>query len=158
MSMKYLPMKAVIAEYERGDSLPVLGRRYGVDNETIRRRLKAAGVTIRSQREGQRAAYGRHGDLPGLANELGMPEQDVHALLVKYGVLNEPVRDVLAGIDADELDLIKQQYLDGMSCAEISRVSGLKADYVAQRLRDAGVKLRTGRKRGAAWHGKKGSE
>ncbi len=83
---KDLPMDRVAAEYERGDSLPVLGSRYGVDPETIRRRLLQYGTPIRNQRTAQRVRYGRHGDVQGLAIELGMTQQRVVELLCRYGI------------------------------------------------------------------------
>lgn len=84
-----LPMDRVAAEYERGDSLPVLGRRYDVPPETIRRRLLRHGVQIRDQAAGQRVRYGRHGDLAGLAGDLGITEDQAHELLLKHGFIYE---------------------------------------------------------------------
>ena len=88
--LKDLDMEAITAEYERGDSLPVVAQRHGVDYETIRRRLKAAGVPIRSIREGLLTHNQRRGDLEGLALDLGMPLDEVRALLIRHGVMTEP--------------------------------------------------------------------
>lgn len=86
---KDLPMDQVAAEYRRGDSLPVIGRRYGVNHETIRRRLIRLGVPIRDQGSGQLIRYGGHGDLAGLAGDLGITKTKARHLLLKHGFIYE---------------------------------------------------------------------
>lgn len=86
---KNLDVAAIVAEYERGDSLPVVGRRHGVHTETIRRRLKDAGVRIRSSREAWIARLHATGVLRGLAADLAMPEETVRALLIKHGFIRQ---------------------------------------------------------------------
>jgi hypothetical protein len=78
----------IIAEYDRGDSPNVIGGRRGVHGDTIRRRLRELGVTLRTQRAGQKARYSRHGDVVGLANELGLSEQEARDLLIRHGFLD----------------------------------------------------------------------
>lgn len=86
-------MDAVIHEYvERCDSLPTIGRRHGVNPETIRRRLIQAGVRIRSQREGQLARYNRRGDVTGLAVDLAVSEERLLHLLRQHGFLADQMK------------------------------------------------------------------
>lgn len=84
-----LDMDAITEEYLRGDSLPQLGRRHGANAETIRRRLRAAGVVLRDQPSGQRARYNRRGDLTGLAIDLQVDEETIRRLLVKHGFISD---------------------------------------------------------------------
>jgi len=99
-----LPMDRVAKEYRRGDGLPVLGRRYGVEPETIRRRLMKRGVKIRDQRTAQRVRYGRHGDIAGLAAELGVSEQRMTELLLAHGLLfDDPAAEAAGTADAEDV-------------------------------------------------------
>ncbi len=81
------PIDRVAAEYGRGDSLPVLARRYGAHAETIRRRLLRHGTPLRSPDDGMRMRLTEHGDMTALAADLGRSEQDVRQLLLRHGFI-----------------------------------------------------------------------
>jgi hypothetical protein len=87
--MKPLDMVAVIAEYERGDSPQVIGQRHGVHLATIHRRLEKAGVPMRTQAQAQALRFGGHGDLDGLATELGFSIEQARQLLIDHGFIYE---------------------------------------------------------------------
>lgn len=147
-----LDMKSIIAEYRRGDSLPIVARRHGVNTETIRRRLMQAEVPIRDRREGQISRFHGSGDLAGLALDLGLPVDEITALLIRHGVIPEPEPDWANEMDQAMVQIFVQKYAEGLSCKQISddaRASGwlFKPAYIADCLRDAGVTLRTGRKK-----------
>lgn len=61
---------------------------------------------------------------------------------------------------AVDVERMKQLYADGKSCKEISQLPDMpyRPVEIADLLRAAGVKLRTGRKPGAAWHGKRSND
>ena len=44
-----LPVRELVLRYAAGDSTRMLGRAYGVGRETVRQRLLAAGVKLRSR-------------------------------------------------------------------------------------------------------------
>lgn len=79
--------QAIVEEYRRGDSFPILGRRYGVPGETIRRHLLFIGEPLRTQSEAIKARYGKRGDLESLAEDLGLTTAETRALLIKHGFL-----------------------------------------------------------------------
>jgi hypothetical protein len=81
-----LDMTAVKAGYAAGLSPAALGRQYGVGQDTIRRRLQAAGVELRGHNKAMALAT-RKGDAEGLAEDLGVPAEELAVLLARHGFL-----------------------------------------------------------------------
>lgn len=84
-STQTLNEKAIVAEYQRGDTPLVIGKRHGVHNTTIRRFLKNRGYTLRTHQESLDLKRRQVGNLEGLARELRMTQEQVQELFQRHG-------------------------------------------------------------------------
>ena len=50
MGFRWIDMKRAIAEYEAGDTIAEIAKRYGVSASVMSRRFKYVGVKVRSKR------------------------------------------------------------------------------------------------------------
>lgn len=80
-----LDHRAVVAEYQRGDTPMEIGKRHGVHHTTIRNFLKGRGHALRTHQEALELKRRQRGDLEGLARELRMTQQQVRELFQRHG-------------------------------------------------------------------------
>jgi DNA-binding Lrp family transcriptional regulator len=152
----------MIRRYRAGETLVEVGAAMGVSGTTVERRLKRAGVVLRPAgwRPGRRrpdvededlvARYAAGESLGAIGAATGLHPTAVHYRLRRAGV---EMRSVAEARQYARLDLpiaeIIERYRAGDPIAAIGRSLGISHHVIRERLIEAGIKRRTGRRRGA---------
>lgn len=146
-----LPMDELVARYEAGEGLGTLSRVYECSPMTIRKRLGAAGITIREPGRNNNAvidldidgivtAYRDDGlKLSEVAERYGVSTNTITRRLVEAGVTIRPKR----WKPLPERELVAS-YQGGATCKELAERMGVDEGTVANHLRAAGAELRPG--------------
>ena len=172
--MKWVLPPEALAEYAAGKSLRALAQKYGTSDQTVARRLREAGETIRNEERAvspmpldeMRRLYEDEGvPASDLAKQTGLALQTVQARLRKAGVhirgYGEKTALTRARIgDAERLafpeDRLRELHAQGMSCREMAPVLGCQEETVRRRLIELGLDRLPGKarpERNAFWRG-----
>ena len=131
-----LPTADLIREYKEGKSTPELAKKYGCDSATVGKRLKDAGVILRSATErgkllASKDSWGLLGHLP---NNTGSKRTE--STKKKMRESNKQRRR-----DVSDEEVVKL-YSEGKSSPQIAAIFGMTHPTIQRRLRLNGIQLR----------------
>lgn len=147
-----LPVAEIVAAYAAGAGIATLAGRYRVASRTIRRRLVAAGVTIRSRGgsrgkrtydlEAARRMYSDGLTVAAIAAALGHSYSALYHELVLSGWQARPTGWHLR-LDPQVRAAVARLANRNVVLTEIARINGVSLDYVKRVVREDGIERQT---------------
>lgn len=149
----------IIQLYRSGETIPQIAERFGIGPGAIKQRLVNAGVTIRpkaSKLDEQIVemcrAYEGGASLHELADRYSSTTMTVRRRLIAAGVEMRRVGN--KKVVSLPIAEITRLYNGGQSISRIAQQFGIASSTVRERLVEAGVKIRRGRRRGGGLDGR----